>query len=117
VKPIQPLVVDDADDVGEAPLAAATAFLHGDDARASLPALRLPERVLHRGPMRDCPASAGPFHWQARLYWISVGSLAAPTLPLIELPPSATWFARRRAERCNSMHRIDRYNWLAHLAK
>jgi hypothetical protein len=59
VKPIQPLVVDDADDVGEAALTPATAFLHRDDAWASLPALRFPERVLHRGPVHARPGRDG----------------------------------------------------------
>ena len=59
MEPIQPIARDDADDVGEAPLAAATAFLHRDDARASLPALRLSERVLHRGPVHARPGRDG----------------------------------------------------------
>ena len=59
MKPIQPIARDDADDVGEAPLAAATAFLHSDDARASLPAQRLPQRVLDRGPVDACPGRDG----------------------------------------------------------
>jgi hypothetical protein len=59
VEPIQPIARDDADDVGEAPLAAATAFLHRDDARVSLPALRLPERVLHRCPVHARPGRDG----------------------------------------------------------
>jgi hypothetical protein len=59
VEPIQPIARDDADDVGEAPLAAATAFLHRDDARASVPALRLPERVLDRGPVHARPGRDG----------------------------------------------------------
>jgi hypothetical protein len=46
VEPIQPIARDDADDVGEAPLAAEAALLNrddGDPARLPAPALRLPE--------------------------------------------------------------------------
>jgi hypothetical protein len=61
VEPIQPIARDDADDVGEAPLAVATAFLHRNDGGAGYlaPALRLPERVLHRGPVHARPGRDG----------------------------------------------------------
>ena len=61
MEPVPPLARDDADDVGEAPLASATAFLHRNDGGAGhlAPALGLPECVLHRGPVHARPGRDG----------------------------------------------------------
>jgi hypothetical protein len=60
-KPVQPLSRHDADDVGEAPLAAEAAFLHRNDGESGhlAPALRLPECVLHCGTVHARPGPDG----------------------------------------------------------